>query len=79
MWTVFADDQPVLEIWDSPGSLMSTAPRPDASVKHPFLSAVALDAGHEHQLRELLQHASDLPSFLAALRAAGYRVLSSAQ
>jgi len=74
-WRVYAGDRAVLEVTDAPGALISTAP-PHGSrpVMHPFLSAAALDAGHEDRLRGLLESAGDLDGFLHALAAAGYRV-----
>lgn len=75
-YQVFDGDLLVLEVTDRPGPLLSTAPLPPgvAPVQHPFLSAQALEAGHEHQLAEALQGATDTASFLQALRDQGLTV-----
>jgi hypothetical protein len=41
---------------------------------HPFLSATALSAMHEHRLREILEASSGVEDFLSRLRSAGFRV-----
>lgn len=74
-WTVYAGDLAVLSIRDQPGVLASTAPLDGGEpVQHPFLSATALDAGHEDHLRQVLDGATDLDGFLRALALAGYTV-----
>lgn len=74
-WCVYAGDLAVLEVVDIPGPITSTAPPADlVPATHRFLSAAALDAGHEDHLRQLLQTAPDLDGFLRSLAAAGYRV-----
>lgn len=77
-WRVYDGDLAILEVSDRPGPITSTAMMPpDATpTAHPFLSASALDAGHEDQLRTLLEAAQDLDGFLRALESAGYRVVA---
>ena len=77
-WKVFDRDLAILEVSDEPGPVTSTAlPPPGARpVLHPFLSAHALDASHEDQLRRLLDGAHDLDGFLRALGDAGFRVVA---
>ena len=76
-WRVYDGDLPILEVSDRPGPITSTAmPPPGAPpVTNPFLSAAALDAGHEDQLGTLLAGAHDLREFLHALEGAGFRVV----
>lgn len=76
-WRVFDGDLAILDIRDEPGPLISTAlPPPGAAPPtHPFLSATALDAGHESKLRQLLDGSATLDEFLRALSGAGYRVV----
>ena len=76
-WRVFAGDVEILEVRDEPGSLRSTAPLPPGATPpaHPFLSATALDASHEDQLRALLDGAKTTDDFIAALERAGFRVV----
>lgn len=77
-WRVFDGDLPILELSDEPGPITSTALPPPGSqpVSHPFLSAAALDAGHEDELRKLLEASHDVDDFVRALAAAGYRVVA---
>ena len=75
-WRVFDDKLEILEISSQPGPIISTAPPPPdmKPVMHPFLSATALDAGHEDQLHTLLVASHSLDEFLHALTSAGFRV-----
>ena len=77
-WRVYDGDVAVLEMADQPGPLTSSAlPPPDGKpVMHPFLTASALDAGHEDQLRSLLQDARSADDFVNALQRAGLRVVA---
>ena len=77
-WRVYDGKVAVLEMADAPGPLTSTAPpSPDGKpVMHPFLTASALDAGHEDQLRRLLQDATSADDFVTALERAGLRVVA---
>lgn len=76
-WRVYDGDLEILDVTDQPGPLVSTAPLPPgaAPAMHPFLSATALDAGHENQLRELLGRSHDIDDFVHRLEAAGFRVV----
>jgi hypothetical protein len=76
-WRVYDGDLPILEVSDKPGPITSTAPLPPGTppATNAFLSAAALDAGHEDQLASLLAGAHDLKEFLHALEGAGYRVV----
>jgi hypothetical protein len=73
---VYDEGTLILEVSDTPGAIVSTAALPPgvAPVQHPFLSASARSAKHEHKLRELLNASKSLPEFLSKLREAGYRV-----
>lgn len=75
-WTVLWRGRPVLDVTDEPGPLTSTALPPQGWTppQHPFLTAAARDAEHEHALREHLLAASGTDDFLDRLRAAGYQV-----
>lgn len=75
-WTVHDGSTLVLEVSSVPGPILSTAAPPPGlqPVTHPFLSASARSATHEHKLRELLVASKDLPDFLARLRAASFDV-----
>jgi hypothetical protein len=75
-WEVFDGEVLVLEVWDEPGPLLSTAaPPPDFEAPtHPFLSATAHSAAHEDRLRQLLERSTNLQEFLEALRADGFEV-----
>jgi hypothetical protein len=77
-WRVYDGDVEILEVTDQPGPLVSTAPLPpDATpAMHPFLSATALDAGHEDRLRELLERSHDVDEFVRRLEAEGFRVVA---
>jgi hypothetical protein len=70
------DGFPVLLFRPRAGLLLSTAPRPPGyqAPKHPFVDARALDAGHEHQLAEILSECRSATQFIGGLRAAGYEV-----
>lgn len=76
-WRIFDGDVAILDVWDRPGALTSTAPPMDRPALHPFLSAAALDAAHEHVLRELLLGATTTDEFITALAGAGFRVVAS--
>lgn len=78
-WRVYDGDTPILEVSDRPGPITSTAPLPPGAppATSPFLSAAALDAGHEDQLATLLGGAHSLDEFLHALAAAGFRVVAA--
>jgi hypothetical protein len=75
-WSVYDGDTLILTIRGEPGPITSTAMLPPGvrPVTHPFLSAAAREAGHESQLRGILDASSSLDDFLARLRAAGFRV-----
>jgi hypothetical protein len=75
-WDVYDGSQLILEVSDTPGPILSTAAPPPGlkPVTHPFLSASARSAAHEHRLREILTASRDAPDFLARLRAAGFDV-----
>lgn len=78
VWLVLRGDKPVLGMRNSPGLLMSTATPPPPGTPpatHPFLTAWALDAMEEDQLRQILDHSSTFDQFVAALRKTGYRVV----
>jgi hypothetical protein len=66
----------VLDIVDEPGPLTSTAllPPGTAPPRHPFLTAAARDADHEHELRELLLDSTSTEDFAQRLRRAGFSV-----
>ncbi len=69
-------DLAILEMSDQAGVLISTASSPGSQpVTHPFLTATALDAGHEHQLRTLLVASNNIDELLRALAGAGLRVV----
>ena len=74
-WRVYDGDLAILEVTDEPGPLLSTAPPSGPPVTHPFLSATALDAGHEDQLRQILLDAKSTDGFIGALQQAGFRVV----
>lgn len=75
-WTVYDRSQLILEVSDAPGPITSTAAPPPGlkPVMHPFLSAAARSAPHEHRLREILNASQDVEDFLSRLRAAGFEV-----
>lgn len=77
-WKVYDGELPILDVTDRPGPIISTAPPPPDGkpVMHPFLSATALDAGHEDRLRQILVASHDLDEFLRGLRAAGFKVVA---
>jgi hypothetical protein len=76
VYMVFKGDRPVLRIIDRPGPLTSTAlPLPGAQpVRHPFLTASALDPSAEHPLRQILDASKSTAGFVEKLRQAGYGV-----
>jgi hypothetical protein len=78
VWRVYDGDLEILDVTDRPGPLTSTAPlRPGAApAMHPFLTATALDAGHEDQLRAILERAHDSDEFVRLLERAGFRVVA---
>lgn len=75
-YEVSKDGGAVLTFTSEPGVIQSTAlPVPGARpLRHPFLSARALDARHEHQLGALLRASSSVEDFIQRLRGAGYEV-----
>ena len=75
-YLVTLDGAPVLHVVDTPGALVSTAPRRAGSppVQHPFLTATALDARQEHTLRRLLDGSNNTEDFVGRLRGAGFEV-----
>ena len=75
-WKVYDDDTLILDVSDTPGPILSTASLPPgvAPAQHPFLSASARSAKHEHKLREILNASTSVADFLSKLRGAGYRV-----
>lgn len=75
-WAVYDGATLILDISSTPGPIISTAAPPPGvkPVTHPFLSATARSAIHEHRLRELLVASKDLPDFLERLRGAGFDV-----
>lgn len=78
-WKVYDDDTLILDVSDTPGPILSTASLPPgvAPSQHPFLSASARSAKHEHKLRALLNGSKSLQEFLSNLRSAGYRVVAA--
>lgn len=80
-WEVFDGATLILEVSDVPGPILSTAMPPPGvkPVTHPFLSAAARSAIHEHRLREVLLASKDVEDFLERLRAAGFTVKARAQ
>lgn len=75
-WKVYDGSDLILQIWDTPGPLRSTA-APPPSYKpptHPFLSASAYSAGHEDKLRQLLLASSSVEDYLTRLRGAGFTI-----
>lgn len=77
-WRVYDGALEILDVTDRPGPLTSTAPLPPgaAPVMHPFVTATALDAGHEDQLRAILERARDTDELLRLLERAGFRVVA---
>lgn len=77
-WRVYNGDLAILEMADEPGRLTSTAlPAPTGHVAmHPWITASALDAGHEDQLRRILDGANNVDEFIRVLQAAGFRVVA---
>lgn len=75
-WNVYDGSTLVLEVSNVPGPIISTAAPPPGlkPVTHPFLSATARSAQHEHRLREILVASKDLADFLSRLRAAGFEI-----
>lgn len=76
-WNVYDGAELILELSDVPGPLISTAAPPPGlrpMVVHPFLSATARSASHEHRLREIVDASKDVVDVLSRLRAAGYDV-----
>ena len=58
------------------GPIVSTALPPAGSepVKHPFVTARAMDASSEHQLGRILESSRDFEDFVANLKKAGFSV-----
>ena len=79
VWKVYKGEETVLEVRNEPGYLVSTALLPPGHkpVKHPFLSARALNSFEEDKLRRILEQARTFEQFLGLLRANGYRVEKS--
>jgi hypothetical protein len=77
-WRVYDGDLVILEMADEPGLLSSTAPPPPTGhvAMHPWLTASALDAAHEDQLKRLLDQSNSVAEFIRALEAAGFRVVA---
>ena len=75
-WKVYDGPTLILEVSSVPGPIISTAAPPPGlkPVTHPFLSATARSAQHEHRLREILVASKDLGDFVSRLRAAGFEV-----
>ncbi len=75
-YVVFLDNRPVLRVVDQPGALTSTALPPPGTqpVRHPFLTASALDPAEEGRLSEFLSASKNTLEFLEHLRQAGYGV-----
>lgn len=76
-WSIYDGEILILTVRDEPGVITSTAPLPRGvqPLRHPFLSAAAREAGHESQLKQILDAATDTEDFLARLKAAGFRVV----
>ena len=81
-YTVYWEDQRVLDVRDTPGALVSVSappPRPgETPPTHPFLSASAYAPEHEGRLREVLDRSDSTDGYLANLRDLGYRVEEAA-
>ena len=77
-WRVYHGDLAILQMADEPGRLTSTAPPPPTGhvAMHPWLTASALDAAHEDQLKRLLDSTNNVEDFIRALEAAGFRVVA---
>lgn len=75
-WKVYDGPTLILEVSSVPGPIISTAAPPPGlkPVTHPFLSATARSAQHEHRLREILVASKDLGDFVSRLRTAGFEV-----
>lgn len=75
-WSIYDGDMLILSVRNEPGAITSTAPPPPGMqpLMHPFLSAAAQEAGHESQLKDLLDVSTSTDDFLARLKAAGFRV-----
>lgn len=79
-WSVFDGAELILTLTDEPGPIRSTARLPPGvrPVLHPFLSASAREAGHEHQLKALLDASTSVDDYLSRLVAAGFGVVQTA-
>lgn len=75
-WKVYEGDELVLDVFDKPGTISSTASLPPgvAPKQHPFLSAHARSAAYESKLHALLEASTSLPDFLQRLEGAGFAV-----
>lgn len=75
-WKVYEGDELVLDVFDKPGTISSTASLPPgvAPKQHSFLSANARSAAHESKLHALLEASTSLPDFLQRLEGAGFAV-----
>jgi hypothetical protein len=78
-YTIYWNDQRVLEVTATPGLLVSNlAPPPPPGAPlcpHPFLSATAFIPEHEQRLRQILDRSESVESYLANLRADGFVVV----
>lgn len=75
VWNVYKDDKKVLVVKNEPGPIVSTALLPEGQepIKHPFLSATALDPLEEDNLHTLLEKAQNFDEFISLLRQNGYK------
>ncbi|MCX5789033.1 MAG: hypothetical protein NTX64_11085 [Elusimicrobia bacterium] len=78
-WSVYKGDKEVLRLKNAPGPIISTALlAPGAEpVRHPFVTAAALDAAEEYDFQVILKRSRNFDDFVANLRKAGYEVLPS--
>jgi hypothetical protein len=75
-WNVYRDGDLVLFVTGRPGPITGSAtPPPDGRPGwHPFVTASAVSAFHEHELRTILEASQDVEDYLDRLRRAGFRV-----
>jgi hypothetical protein len=76
VWDVYKGDRKVLVVSNQPGPITSTALLSPGGKfpMHPFLSADALDATEEPNLREILVKSRSFDEFISLLKASGYRL-----